>query len=215
MRKLGRFFAAVGKKGIFFMTGGVVAFGISVYEHLSKSPLAAIAFTGITAIVFSFGTYFAWKDTDDKLEEEIAKNQKPEIRGEIVSLHCEPEKKKIRFFCLAKLVNCRNVPTTIKRYSLQLTINGTLYLMDGPGKDDFGQTFVPSVGVLTPISKSINSVSPLRHSIEVDGWITFQREGEIDELSEDRKQKAEALLIIDDALNGRHEIRQVIDIVVE
>ena len=60
-KALGRFFLAAGLWGIGLMTGGIVAYGMALYEHTSGKSLPAALWVGLGMFLFSLGSFLAWR----------------------------------------------------------------------------------------------------------------------------------------------------------
>jgi hypothetical protein len=79
-----RFLKACGAKGLTLMTGGLLSFAISFYEHLKASSLAAISFFAVAVIAILLGSYFAWADENSAKEALLAERHSPDV---IIILH--------------------------------------------------------------------------------------------------------------------------------
>ncbi len=60
------FFRAAGRWGIGLMTGGLVAYLLAAYEHLSGHSLSAFVWVTLGAALFIAGAFFAWNEQFSK-----------------------------------------------------------------------------------------------------------------------------------------------------
>ena len=64
------------------MTGGLLSFGISVFEHYRGRSLTAASFTIVAFAAFMWGAFLAWRNERVKLEAEEQKRGRPDVTAE-------------------------------------------------------------------------------------------------------------------------------------
>ncbi len=62
MRRLWFFLVSAGKWSITLMTGGIVAWSISSYEHIAGRSLTALSWLGIGVTLFVVGAFLSWNE---------------------------------------------------------------------------------------------------------------------------------------------------------
>lgn len=197
-------------------TGGTVAFLASAYLYLTGKNylgVGALAVAGIAC--FFIASYQTWKEEHQKLAAELERNQVPEIRGDILQgVFClRKENHEILLankdvFLNIRLVNHRNVETTIRSFELEIARQSKRWVAQGESRYAVNVDFRPadSVGLISMAAMGyrISDTMPLRRAIEKQGWVKFEFSGLF---GDGTSLSSDLRLTITDSLGGKHEIR--------
>jgi hypothetical protein len=197
------FLSTAGKEGMALMGSGIASFIGGVVQNVRGSSPSSLALVIVAVLLFGWGAYITWSREHAKLQEEQAKNEKPEIKIRLLGalhhiLHTESEKGVTSVFTSPSfvtlyvgLVNMRQVPTTINGYKLKVFLE----------RAEFSGSLVPSyvrftmaqeniiehsrmkkkvplqkklaVETITPLSQTITSEHPLAYMLEQKGYLHF------------------------------------------
>lgn len=169
--------------------------------------------------------YRVWVKEFDRAEAEIGKNQHPDIRGSVLiafsvqgeSLVGRPISKDTRLIVFLKLVNHRDVPTTIDRYELRIRVGETERTIVGEAifdafkvkhSSDYKDSLTTSDGMyhhtsVYPIGLRITTVAPLRRGIATGGYVLFYL---VNAVSTERCSYEDLAITVTDAFGGSHPI---------
>lgn len=192
------FLATAGKEGMTLMGSGIASFIGGVVQNVRGSSLSSLALVIVAVLLFGWGAYITWSREHAKLQEEQAKNEKPEIKIRLIevlhhvialdnTLYVGPS-----FVTLhVGLVNVRHVPTTIKGYALKIFLErseftGTIVptnvqfsiakekVLEHKGLDKpIRVAKEPDVETIIPLSQTISHSNPLTYMLEQKGYLHF------------------------------------------
>jgi hypothetical protein len=192
------FLATAGKEGMALMGSGLASFIGGVVQNVRGSSLSSLGLVILAVLLFGWGAYITWSREHTKLQEEEAKNGKPEIKIRLLgalhhvialdnTLYLGPSFVTVHI----GLVNVRHAPTTIKGYGLKIFL----------GRGEFTGTLVPSnvrfsiakekvlehkgvektirvrkkldVEMIIPLDDTITHSDPLVYMLEQKGYLHF------------------------------------------
>ena len=181
-----KFLTSAGKKGIALMTGGLLAFVLTLVEHVRGSSVPALTFMIVSFCAFAGGSYLAWSDVDRKYEAEKLRISKPQITGEIIRADFgfmgsyTEQGRTTEMTCLMlklRITNRTNSAATLKGASLLVERDGNRYeaerelLPEGPYAS-FG-TGGGSPEKIVDLLKTVTYNAPVRFGIASVGWLQF------------------------------------------
>jgi hypothetical protein len=193
------------------------------WQQKGSGWIVGVSFAAAIALFF-VASFKAWNEEHERLLAEIARNHKPEIKGTIAVGFAtmskenfgDPKAKLTDLFVLARLVNHRDVPTTIDGYSIKVgtdrtSIGDARFRVDVKITHD-SEYIDPSTRsegsyVYTaafPMGVRISSSNPLRKAIAQEGWIRFQFTDGIADAVDPHNE--DLTLTVTDSLGGVHVI---------
>jgi len=197
----------------------IVSLGESLYEHYKDRPLSAYMLLVLSVGAFWLGTYRAWEKKADELDQEKARNAKPEIAGRVV--HAV-----VRMFGSSRNHGIQT-PTCDIAIKLAITgktaVDATLkdaeLLLEAAGRKYIGQRLSLSrwdmyqysdrsgakSEKMNDLIASITYSNPIRYRIASDGWLDFLVEG-LALPEADMPLRADMTITLVDELGDKHVI---------
>jgi hypothetical protein len=191
VKKLGKFFYVMFHDWWSGLSGPP-SVPLAIIALYASSTHYKIIFGSAAMVLGFFSAYRIWSKEYDRAEHEIALNALPEIVPEVLYCFYAPDmlertKQSHLLFALVRLLNKRNVNTSVTDLRLTITVNGqthsgeSTYFRSGTLVFDH---FPNSPGVTTTVygfSKDkldldplvINQDAPLTRGVHKDGWIVF------------------------------------------
>lgn len=140
MRPLKEFVQDAGGWGLVSVVAAALAFGIGWWDHAHDKPISAFVFVCLSIPLFWVGAFLAWHKKRSELEQERARNARPDIDGEILEAFIAVPKfwneSGNEIFHLDDSVVALNVitwnkvqmpPISPKNVQLELSVDGATY----------------------------------------------------------------------------------------
>jgi len=231
VQELSAFLRAVGKHwwsllscAFFTILGLFVA-----YANKSNAWVVQGSFI-VAALCLLIACYRAWRDEHTALEDEIAKNQKPELKIELLASFFEvsphpSQNLQVNIYAYLRVTNVREPATLIKSGTMTMTVNGIMHTGNGDDVSRTGAYILHNTdfkvgdetkgtfpGVFSKVQRllpSIGSENPLQRGVHREGLVVFAFPGVMDWNPEYQPTLAasDLCLTLVDSFDGRHTLK--------
>ncbi len=179
------------------ITGSLLLGLLGLYQSITHKSIPWWLYASIAFVFLGWAFFGAWNKQHKRAEDELAKNQSPDIKGEILAVFWErplandvpPEevRKHSRYYVKLRLVNHRDVACTINRYFItvesydrrtghsegRLAGIGRLYHPTSSYTDERTETTETSRTYTWTYPLQIESHLPLERAHKKEGWVVF------------------------------------------
>lgn len=199
------------------LTGGSI-FAVLAIVGLLGWRVPPFISPAVLATTFVLAAFLSWRAERARALHEIAKNEFPELQGEVVeaifqdyitnNIQSSSDPRRLNSFLNFKLhiVNIRPVDTTLKGARLEIICNGNIIpnqdaWQEGLRKEPF-RMYLDEIASEPMLSLLNASNHPLRRGIGVYGWLRYETESDVLEYGD----KALFHFILTDAFGKEHVI---------